>query len=374
MPTEIGIVDLMIGFPKADARANYDSLRALAKDEESQRMEFPAEYMFKDVPNHLEDEEDPLEVTLAAMDKHGVEIGLVGLGNPATARLCSSTPIALSPASRSTPMTSAEQSARIREAHAEHGIVAVTTFPAGCNPQVPVSDRRYYPIYQTCIDLDIPIIVNAGIAGPRVPSDCQDVMHFDQVCYDFPDLRIVMRHGAEPWEDLAVKLMLKWPGLLLHDVGLRSRSTTRRRSSTTPTAGEPKRSCTPATTRWASSLDRIFSEMPNVPFRDHVWPLFLRENAMRVFKLGESIVTVGRRIPYAGSVHDEREVDAVCRVLAAGPQALRIGKNVREFESADCGSVRKTPWCHVQLRVICAVPGGRAARIWHRVTRSSPQP
>ena len=76
-----------------------------------------------------------------------------------------------------------------------------------------MSDRRYYPIYQTCIDLDIPIIVNAGIAGPRFPSDCQHVMHFDQVCYDFPELRIVMRHGAEPWEELAVKLMLKWPGL-----------------------------------------------------------------------------------------------------------------------------------------------------------------
>jgi CDP-6-deoxy-D-xylo-4-hexulose-3-dehydrase len=39
-----------------------------------------------------------------------------------------------------------------------------------------------------------------------------------------------------------------------------------------------------------------------------------------------------RRIPYAGSVHDEREVEAVCAVLAGGPQALRIGVNVREFE------------------------------------------
>ena len=38
-------------------------------------------------------------------------------------------------------------------------------------------------------------------------------MHFDEVCYDFPELRIVMRHGAEPWEALAVKLMLKWPNL-----------------------------------------------------------------------------------------------------------------------------------------------------------------
>ena len=31
--------------------------------------------------------------------------------------------------------------------------------------------------------------------------------------YDFPDLRFVTRHGCEPWEDLAVKLMLKWPNL-----------------------------------------------------------------------------------------------------------------------------------------------------------------
>ncbi len=40
----------------------------------------------------------------------------------------------------------------------------------------------------------------------------------------------------------------------------------------------------------------------------------------------------GRRIPYAGSVHDDRELRAVTDVLRGGPQALRIGKNVRAFE------------------------------------------
>jgi CDP-6-deoxy-D-xylo-4-hexulose-3-dehydrase len=39
-----------------------------------------------------------------------------------------------------------------------------------------------------------------------------------------------------------------------------------------------------------------------------------------------------RRIEYAGSVHDEREIDAVVAVLRAGPQALRIGKHVRTME------------------------------------------
>ncbi len=39
-----------------------------------------------------------------------------------------------------------------------------------------------------------------------------------------------------------------------------------------------------------------------------------------------------RRIEYAGSVHDEREIEAVVEVLRGGPTALRIGRNVREME------------------------------------------
>lgn len=39
-----------------------------------------------------------------------------------------------------------------------------------------------------------------------------------------------------------------------------------------------------------------------------------------------------RRIEYAGSVHDQREIDAVVGVLEGGPTALRIGKNVRAME------------------------------------------
>jgi CDP-6-deoxy-D-xylo-4-hexulose-3-dehydrase len=42
--------------------------------------------------------------------------------------------------------------------------------------------------------------------------------------------------------------------------------------------------------------------------------------------------TTARRIDYAGSVHDEREIEAVVEVLRGGPQALRIGKAVRAFE------------------------------------------
>jgi len=284
MPRDVGVVDLMIGFPSSDARRHYEYLRAMAKDAESQEMEFPAEYMFKDVPNQLPDEVNPVDVTLAAMDHHGVAIGMVGLGNEASDEALERYPERFVPSLEVDPNDITRTVRRIRQAHEVHGIVAVTTFPAGCSPQVPVSDRRYYPIYQTCIDLDIPVVVNAGIAGPRVPSECQNVMHFDQVCYDFPELRIVMRHGAEPWEDLAVKLMLKWPGLFYM-------------TSAFAPKYYPEAIVEYANTRGAEKimyagyypmgldLGRIFAELPNVAFRDHVWPKFLRENAVEVFKL-----------------------------------------------------------------------------------------
>jgi CDP-6-deoxy-D-xylo-4-hexulose-3-dehydrase len=39
-----------------------------------------------------------------------------------------------------------------------------------------------------------------------------------------------------------------------------------------------------------------------------------------------------RKIEYAGSVHDDEEIEAVVEVLRGGPSALRISKNVKAFE------------------------------------------
>ena len=62
MPTDIGAVDLMIGFPSADARAplRLPASRSCATRRAAE-MEFPAEYMFKDVPNHLDEGDDPVD-------------------------------------------------------------------------------------------------------------------------------------------------------------------------------------------------------------------------------------------------------------------------------------------------------------------------
>jgi predicted TIM-barrel fold metal-dependent hydrolase len=283
-PKDIGAVDLMIGFPMQDKKAVYEYLMRGIKDTETKEdFEFPAEYMFKEVPDGAHDDVDPIDETFAEMDKCGVEMGLFGAGDVALearkrhpGRVFCSLEV--------DPNDVMGSLRRMRKAKEKYDLKAVTVFPSGCMPQVNVDSPLLYPIYAACIDLDIPAIVNAGIAGPRFPSECQNVMRFDQVCYDFPELRIVMRHGAEPWEDLAVKLMLKWPGLYYMPSAFAPKY-------------YPKEIVDYANTRGADkimyagyypmglSLERIFTEMPDVPFRDHVWPKFLRENALRVFNL-----------------------------------------------------------------------------------------
>jgi hypothetical protein len=74
MPSDNGIVDTMIGFPH-EGFGQYDFIRKQMKDRSSRKdMQFPAEYMFKDVPKDLPTS-DPVSVTLHEMDRFGIEIG-----------------------------------------------------------------------------------------------------------------------------------------------------------------------------------------------------------------------------------------------------------------------------------------------------------
>jgi uncharacterized protein len=77
-PDGIGVVDTMIGFPAEDFEA-YDFIRDQLKDP-SAKFDFPVEYMFKNVPKELYGSGDPISVTLHEMDRHGVELGLIGVG------------------------------------------------------------------------------------------------------------------------------------------------------------------------------------------------------------------------------------------------------------------------------------------------------
>ena len=79
----------------------------------------------------------------------------------------------------------------------------------------PPSDAVYYPLYTKCCELDLPLCVNTGIPGPPIPAEPQNPIHLDRVCIRFPELKLVMIHGADPWWDTAIRLMIKYRNLRL---------------------------------------------------------------------------------------------------------------------------------------------------------------
>ena len=67
---------------------------------------------------------------------------------------------------------------------------------------MPINDKRMYPVYAKCCELDIPVLCCVGVPGPRVPMMPQKVELIDEVCWFVPELKFVMRHGADPLTDL----------------------------------------------------------------------------------------------------------------------------------------------------------------------------
>ena len=284
-PTDVGIVDTMIGFP-AENFEQYDFIREQLKDD-SAEFDFPVEYMFKQVPKEIYGSKDPIAATLKEMDRYGIEVGLIGAGGEVSAKALKQHPDRFIGQGSVDPNRGMDGIRDMVRQFEELGARSFGAFNAGFNPQVGISDPLMYPIYAKCVELGTPIFSCAGVPGPRFPMWPQDVKLIDQVMYDFPELVFVTRHGCEPWEDLAVKLMLKWPNLYY---------------STSAFAPKhyPKAIIDYANTRGADkilyagyfpfglSLERIMTDMPSVPFRDHVWPKFLRDNARRVLGLDAS--------------------------------------------------------------------------------------
>lgn len=288
-PGDVGIIDLMLDVPDRDKPASYGFLRPLLRDRESRdEYAFPAQYMFKDVPVEPEGV-DLLEMVLGEMDRWNIEKALIGVSGtgeerPQIARALADHPDRFFAGVHVDPNDGQTALESIRRAHDTLGARAVSMFPAGSNPQVPINDRRVYPVYATCAELGMPVLVCAGVPGPRVPMACQDVALIDEVCWEFPELTFVTRHGCEPWTDLAVKLMLKWPNLYYSTSAFAPKYYPGEVIDFANTRGADK-------VMYAGyfpmglSLERIMTELRDVPLRDEVWPRFLRENAERVFGL-----------------------------------------------------------------------------------------
>ncbi len=286
-PTDIPVIDTLIGFRRTRDTPPVASLRP-----SDQGKRHPAEYMFRAIPDKRAEgvgEEDAVEETRDAMRKHNIAVGLIGVDDAASRYALQTYPDEFVGGTGADANEGMEAVRKIKRAHDEHGVRAVSTFPAGIQPPAPIDDKRWYPVYAACVELGLPIFVTSGVPGPRIPMAAQHVESLDEVCWFFPELKIVMRHGGDPWTELAVKLMLKWPNLYYSTSAFAPRH-------------YPKAIVDFANSRGADKiiyagyypmgleLDRIFTELDDVPFRDHVWPRFLHDNAVRVLGLDRELV------------------------------------------------------------------------------------
>ncbi len=287
MPKDIGVIDLMMSIPISDDNAEYyEFLKSRLRDKDSlEGFKMPAEYMFKDIPK-TEAGADKVDWLVGEMDRFGIDKALVGGNHVDAERMAAMAryPDRLLYSYECDPNRGLDEVKLIRKLKRENNLKAVTAFPAGTFPQVAINDAKFYPIYSVCAEEGIPFFCTTGVCGPRFPSRCQKTELIEEVVYFFPELTFVMRHGAEPWEEMAVKLMVKFPNLYYSTSAFAPKHYPRAIIDYANTRGADK-------IMYAGyfpmglSLDRIFAELENVPFKDEVWPKFLRGNAMKVLGL-----------------------------------------------------------------------------------------
>ena len=258
----------------------------LILDAESRKYLHPAQHFFKDSPERIA-KGDTAESLIEMMDEYLVDKALIAVDShhPEKAmQVLERHPDRFFGKLNVDPMEGMEALRRIDGiAKGNKHIKALNITPFMV--QKPPNDKVYYPVYVKAIELDLPITMTVGLPGPRVPGECQNPMYLDEPLWFFPELKIVMMHGGEPWEAMCVKLMLKWPNLCYMTSAFAPRH-------------YPKDIVHYANTRGTDrvmfagyypgfSYERLKNELPEVPFREHVWSKFMRENAIKVFKLDQ---------------------------------------------------------------------------------------
>ena len=287
MPTGIPIIETFLGFPSRNRKDVYKFLAPHLRDDESKEFKFPAQYMFKDVPEDLDDNVDPVAVVLDNLDRFGIERGMIGVGPEQGGRPAAPSrdhPDRFIPSHRRRPQRRHGRGARDRA-----GTSSTASRPSPrSRPAAQVADQR-----QALLSRSTPSAASStsrssaapACPGPRVPIEPQKVELIDEVCWFFPELTFVMRHGGEPWTDLAVKLMLKWPNLYYSTSAFAPRHYPKAIIDYANTRGADKILYAGYFPAGPAPTTASGGDMPTSPFKDEVWPKFLRENALKVLKL-----------------------------------------------------------------------------------------
>jgi hypothetical protein len=79
----------------------------------------------------------------------------------------------------------------------------------------PFDHRDHYPYYALCDRQGVPMMMQAGTSGGRMPSEAGKPIGIDRPALYFPDVSFVLSHTGWPWVDEAVAMALKFSNVYL---------------------------------------------------------------------------------------------------------------------------------------------------------------
>lgn len=76
-------------------------------------------------------------------------------------------------------------------------------------------DKRFYPIYETCAELNVPVIITIGPLPIRGGSYIEwgSPLPVDHICADLPDLRVLLSHAGFPWTQELIAIVWRHENL-----------------------------------------------------------------------------------------------------------------------------------------------------------------
>jgi predicted TIM-barrel fold metal-dependent hydrolase len=83
----------------------------------------------------------------------------------------------------------------------------------------PFDHRDLYPFYALAAERGLPVVVQAGASGGRMPSECGRPIGIDRPAIYFGDTPFVLSHTGWPWTDEAIAMVQKHHNVFLGTAG-----------------------------------------------------------------------------------------------------------------------------------------------------------
>lgn len=80
---------------------------------------------------------------------------------------------------------------------------------------IPLDDRKMYPLYAKCQDLGVPVIMQVGYVLEAMPSEHGRPLYLDRIALDFPELKLVGAHTGYPWCEELISICYKYDNVYL---------------------------------------------------------------------------------------------------------------------------------------------------------------